>query len=211
MQEGLFFIYVGENLVWNEKSLKYNKRVSRSYLIRVLSDFFPKINKICCTIIRQVRVVKYRKKNYISYTAKSTCDCSIRLQSYSKAFSTALVFSKYRLYFTYLLTYYHWKLKRKIDFVSWPAQHFLLVIKKLYFFLFSPSCFVCSSEPTSVWWWKLPSFVDKIAIFFFYLLSALVEEKQSPNWCSQTLDASFNEKPIFSWKTWYGRSNWKNL
>ena len=56
-----FFIYVGENLVWNEKSLKYNKRVSRSYLIRVLSDFFPKINKICCTIIRQVRVVKYRK------------------------------------------------------------------------------------------------------------------------------------------------------
>ena len=77
--------------------------------------------------------------------------------SYSKAFSTALVFSKYRLYFTYLLTYYHWKLKRKIDFVSWPAQHFLLVIKKLYFFLFSPSCFVCSAKPTSVWWWKLPS------------------------------------------------------
>ena len=60
-------------------------------------------------------------------------------------------------YLLYLLTYYYWKLKRKIDFVSWPAQHFLLVIKKLYFFLFSPSCFVCSSEPTSVWWWKLPS------------------------------------------------------
>ena len=60
-------------------------------------------------------------------------------------------------YLLYLLTYYYWKLKRKFDFVSWPAQHFLLVIKKLYFFIFSPSYFVCSSEPTSVWWWKLPS------------------------------------------------------
>ena len=50
-------------------------------------------------------------------------------------------------YLLYLLTYYYWKLKRKIDFVSWPAQHFLLVIKKLYFILFSPSYFVCSSEP----------------------------------------------------------------
>ena len=43
------------------------------------------------------------------------------------------------------------------DFVCWPAQHFLFVIKKWYFSLFSPSCFVCSSKPTSVWWWKLPS------------------------------------------------------
>ena len=55
------------------------------------------------------------------------------------------------------------------------------------------------------------TFVDKIAIFFFYLLSALVEEKQSPNWCSQTLDASFNEKPIFSWKNLVWSKQLENL
>ena len=34
---------------------------------------------------------KKTEKNDISYTAKSTCDSSIRLQSYSKAFSTVFI------------------------------------------------------------------------------------------------------------------------
>ena len=64
---------------------------------------------------------KKTEKKDISYTAKSTCDSSIRLQSYSKAFSTALLFSKYLLSFTYLHTII-WKLKRKIRLILWADQ-----------------------------------------------------------------------------------------
>ena len=117
--------------------------------------------------------------------------------SYSKP---ALVSS----YFTYLHTY--WKLKRKIDFVSWPAQHFLLVIKKLYFFPFPPSCFVCSSEPTSVWWWKLPSSTKLQFSFSIFCLHWWKKSNLQIDVPKLWMPVSMKNQSFLG-KTWYGRSN----
>ena len=56
VQEGFFLIYIGENQVLKENISEIDKREGPNKVVQVF--FSPKINKICCTIIWQVRVCK---------------------------------------------------------------------------------------------------------------------------------------------------------
>ena len=80
--------------------------------------------------------------------------------------------------------------------ILWADQlnTFFLSLKSYIFSFFSPSYFVCSSKPTSVWWWKLPS---STKLQFSFSIFCLHWWKKS----NLQIDVPKLWMPEFQWKT----------